>query len=201
MQTWNLVFLLGFAIYVGIRGVFSAKTKANVQAERRVDLQERVLLFAVFIGGLLLPVLYLFTSLLAFADYKLPPFLPWFGVVAMAFGLWLFFRSHADLGQNWSLTLEIRVGHVLVTQGVYASTRHPMYSAILLFSIAQGLLLANWLAGWSALAAVGLMCVLRIPREEQMMCETFGEDYRRYMARTGRLFPRSRKLTPPGPQI
>ena len=196
MQTWNLVFLLGFAIYVGIRGVFAEKTRANVQAERRVDLQERVLIFAVFIGCLLLPVLYLFTSLLAFADYKLPPFLPWFGVVAMPFALWLFFRSHADLGENWSQTLEIRVGHRLVTGGVYTSTRHPMYSAILLFSLAQGLLLANWLAGWSGLVATSLMFMLRMPREEKMMSDTFGEDYRRYMARTGRLFPRSDRRTP-----
>lgn len=200
MRTWDLVFLVGLAVYVVIRGVFIEKTRANVKASRRVDLQEGVLLFSVFTTTLLLPLLYLFTSLLTFADYTLPLPAPWCGVVVMPFALWLFFRSHADLGQNWSQTLEIRAGHVLVTQGVYRSTRHPMYSAILLFSLAQGLLLANWLAGWSGLVAVGAMFVLRIPREEQMMRDTFGLDYRRYMARTGRLFPPWTKPAPSEPR-
>ncbi len=30
----------------------------------------------------------------------------------------------------------------------------------------------------------------RIPREEHMMLAKFGEDYRRYMPRTGRIIPR-----------
>ena len=35
-----------------------------------------------------------------------------------------------------------------------------------------------------------LLYVVRAPREERMMCEAFGKDYRDYMRRTGRLFPR-----------
>lgn len=176
-----------------IRGVFIGKTKKNIKAEARVDLQERVLLLLVFVGGLLLPLIYLVTPLLAFADYTFASPVPWAGSVIMVLSLWLFFRSHADLGANWSQTLEIRVGHRLVTTGVYASVRHPMYSAILLFSLAQGLLLANWLAGWSALLSVAVMFALRIPREEEMMRDAFGDEYRRYMSRTGRLFPRLAK--------
>jgi protein-S-isoprenylcysteine O-methyltransferase Ste14 len=29
-----------------------------------------------------------------------------------------------------------------------------------------------------------------MPREEQMMCESFGQEYRDYMRRSGRLIPR-----------
>ena len=65
-----------------------------------------------------------------------------------------------------------------------------MYAAILLFDVAQGLMLANWLAGWSALAAFLLLYVIRAPREERMMVDGFGDAYRDYMRRTGRLFPR-----------
>ena len=190
MQPWNLVFVSGFVVYLAIRGVYAGKTKANVKADRRVDLRERLLLFLVFTSTLLVPLLYLLTPWLSFADTTKAPLLPWAGALIMGFALWLFYRSHADLGENWSMTLEIRVGHRLVTTGVYSRVRHPMYSAILLFSLAQGLLLANWLAGWSALGAVSVMFLLRMPREEQMMRDTFGEDYRRYMARTGRLLPR-----------
>ena len=97
---------------------------------------------------------------------------------------------HADLGQNWSVTLELRKGHQLVKQGVYRSVRHPMYSSIWLWCLAQGLPSGNWLAGWYGFVAFALMYFVRTPREEQMMCESFGEEYRNYMRQTGRLFPR-----------
>jgi protein-S-isoprenylcysteine O-methyltransferase Ste14 len=75
---------------------------------------------------------------------------------------------------------------------VYRRIRHPMYAAIFLFSLAQGLLLDNWLAGWSALATFAVMYLVRLPREEAMMIQQFGQEYRDYMNRTGRLLPRLR---------
>ena len=65
-----------------------------------------------------------------------------------------------------------------------------MYAAIWLFSLTQGVLLHNWLAGWSALAAFALMYLARIPREEEMMRSRFREEYEEYARRTGRIFPR-----------
>jgi protein-S-isoprenylcysteine O-methyltransferase Ste14 len=192
IQPWNLVFLIGFIVYVCIRGVFEQRTKSNEKAVDRADALEMALGAIVIPGGLLLPVIYLFTPWLSFADYHLPAFAPWSGAVLMVFALWLFYRSHADLGLNWSVTLVVRKGHQLVKQGVYRSIRHPMYSSIWLWCIAQGFLLANWLAGWYSLPAFALMYFVRTPREERMMCETFGQEYRDYMRQTGRLFPRMR---------
>jgi hypothetical protein len=34
----------------------------------------------------------------------------------LVIGLWLFYRSHADLGTNWSITLEVREQHRLITK-------------------------------------------------------------------------------------
>ena len=186
----NAVFLAGFIVYIAIRGRFAGTTKHNVKTVRRVDATEKILLALVGVTSLLLPVLYLFTPWLAFADYPLPAVAWWCGLVVMVAAIVLFYRSHADLGVNWSATLEMREGHTLVTDGVYRSIRHPMYAAILLFDVAQGLMLANWLAGWSALAAFLLLYVIRAPREEQMMLDGFGDNYRDYMRRTGRLIPR-----------
>ena len=199
LQPWNLVFLIGFIAYMGIRGVFERRTRGTEKTVRRIDACERILLVMVISTSLLLPMLYLFTAWLAFADYRLPAFVPWCGVVAMGLALWLFWRSHADLGVNWSVTLELRKDHQLVTNGVYRLIRHPMYASIWLFSLAQGLLLANWLAGWSVLVAFAVMYFVRTPREEQMMCEFFGDEYREYMRQTGRLVPRlsARHRMPP----
>jgi protein-S-isoprenylcysteine O-methyltransferase Ste14 len=190
MQPWNIVFLIGFLLYLGIRGRFARQTKNNEAILRRVDAQETILLVTVIATSLLFPILYLFTPLLQFVDYRLPVWVPWCGLTVMIAALWLFWRSHVDLGLNWSVTLEVRKGHQIVSDGVYRSIRHPMYAAIWLWCIAQGLLLENWLAGWSALLAFGCLYFLRTPREESMMREHFGVDYEDYVAVTGRLIPR-----------
>jgi len=192
MRPWNVVFLASFIAYMGIRAAYARRTRGNERAVSRVDRRDRALLLLVLIGSLLLPLVYLFTPLLAFADYRLPAFAPWAGAAVMAAALWLFWRSHADLGRNWSVTLELRKGHELVRHGVYRSIRHPMYASIWLYCLAQGLLLPNWLAGWSAFVTFGLLYFVRTPREERMMCESFGQEYRDYMRQTGRLFPRTR---------
>ena len=189
MPLWNLVFLAGFIVYVGIRGFYKQRTKGNELVVRRVDGVEKALMIIVIPGGLLLPVIYLFTPWLAFADYRLPAGAPWCGVLLMAAALWLFWRSHADLGQNWSVTLEVRKGHHLIAQGVYRSIRHPMYASIWLWCLAQGLMLQNWLAGWYAFFAFALMYFIRTPREEKMMRDFFGQEYVEYMQRTGRILP------------
>ena len=189
----NLLFLLGFLTQIVIRGYFARRTRSNEKVVRRVDALEKILLLLVIPGSLLLPVLYLFTPFLAFADYHLPDFASWSGTVLMIVSLWLFYRSHADLGQNWSATLEVRKGHELITHGVYRRIRHPMYASIFLFCLAQGLLLENWLAGWYPFFAFALMYFLRTPREERLMLDTFGPAYHEYMLSTGRLFPRLRR--------
>ncbi len=191
IQPWNLVFLIGLIIYLGIRYFFAQQTRGNEKAVSRKG-WDGILMAIVSVGTLLLPALYLFTPWLAFADYRLPAWAPWCGAVMMCFAIWLFWHSHADLGRNWSVTLEVRKDHQLISHGVYRSIRHPMYAAIWLISIAQALLLQNWLAGWSALVTFGLMYFVRISREERMMCEVFGEEYRLYMRQTGRIFPRFR---------
>src|SRR5207244_1948127 len=109
IQPWNLVFLAGFILYICIRGVFARRTKGNEKAVSRFDARDRILMGVVFVGNLLLPVLYLFTP---------------------------------------------------------------------------------WLAGWSAAVTFAVMYIGRVHREEQMMCEFFGQEYRDYMRQTGRLFPR-----------
>jgi protein-S-isoprenylcysteine O-methyltransferase Ste14 len=191
MDPWNVVFLAGFLAYATIRGVYESRTKGVERVDTRMaDARDRALVGAMVVGGLVLPVLYLATPWLDFADYRLPAALPWLGAAVMAIALWLFWRSHADLGLNWSPTLAIRKDHELVTHGVYRHLRHPMYAAIWLFSLAQGLLLQNWLAGWSAVAAFALMYFARVPREERLMQEAFGDEYARYALRTGRVFPR-----------
>ena len=111
------------------------------------------------------------------------------GVACLVVGLWLFYRSHDDLGTNWSITLEVREQHRLITHGVYRRIRHPMYTALLLYSVGQALVIPNWLAGPSYLVAFGIFFAFRVKAEERMMLEQFGDEYAGYAARTQRLVP------------
>ena len=103
--------------------------------------------------------------------------------------LWLLWRAHADLGRNWSPRLQITEEHRLVTQGVYAHIRHPIYAAVWLTGLAQLLMLANWIAGPACLILYLPGYLVRVPREEGMMRDHFGDEYRAYAERTGAIFP------------
>ena len=106
------------------------------------------------------------------------------------FALWLLWRAHHDLGKNWSSTVQIRSEQALVTQGIYHYLRHPIYSAHILWGLAQAFMLPNWLAGWGGLLFIIPVFLIRIPNEEKTMVDQFGEAYIEYMKKVGGVFPK-----------
>ncbi|HTF88776.1 MAG TPA: protein-S-isoprenylcysteine O-methyltransferase [Planctomycetota bacterium] len=191
MNPWfgAIPFLVALAASIAMRAPHIERGKTVKVVQSHKGKLERVLFALVGIGGLLLPLLYLATPWLAFADYPLRPWALACGLALIAVWLWLFHRSHADLGTNWSVSLELRERHSLITSGVYSRLRHPMYAAIFCHAIAQALLLANWIAGPAMLVAFTLMFALRLSREERMLRQHFGAAYEDYAKRTKRLVP------------
>ncbi|MEO1049744.1 MAG: protein-S-isoprenylcysteine O-methyltransferase [Bacteroidota bacterium] len=186
----KVVYGVFMVIYSIIRRPHERLNKENKIIDDQKSTQEKLLLFLVFIGMMMLPLIYVFTNVLSFANYHLPIWLHISGIVTMSVSVWLFYRSHKDLGRNWSVSLEIREEHSLVSSGVYGRIRHPMYTAIWLWVIGQALLLNNYVAGLSGLVFFGLLYFLRVGQEEKMMESTFGETYRAYKLRTGRVLPK-----------
>src|SRR5437773_2410256 len=123
--------------------------------------------------------------------FNFRPFNGWYyGFVQLRGGIALErLGSHSDLGTNWSITLEVREQHRLITQGVYRRIRHPMYLALVLYSIGEALVIPNWVAGPANLIAFAILLALRVRAEERMMGEEFGDEYAVYSARTKRLIP------------
>jgi protein-S-isoprenylcysteine O-methyltransferase Ste14 len=153
------------------------------------DVREFALLGASLIGLGIVPAVYVAIHFPRFADYPLVPVLSYVGIAAGVACLWLFHRTHRDLGHNWSVSLDLRERHTLVTAGVYGLVRHPMYTAFWLMALAQLLLLPNWVAGPAGLVGFGILFFGRLRREEEMMIAAFGEEYRAYMRRTARVVP------------
>jgi protein-S-isoprenylcysteine O-methyltransferase Ste14 len=83
---------------------------------------ERVLLACMTVG-FVLTLLWVATPVLRFADYSLRPVAFVAGAACLAAGLWCLYKSHADLGANWSVTLEVREKQQLVTHGIYRHVR------------------------------------------------------------------------------
>ena len=191
-----LVWMVVFVATAAIRTPFSLQTAKVAVSERRWDSTENAVLAAMMVSMMVLPLLYVGTPLLAFADYGLPDWATLIGVALQLPFIWLFWRSHVDLGLNWSPGLEVRETHSLVTRGVYRRMRHPMYAAIWLGVLGQPLILHNWLAGALVVPAFAALYVTRLPKEEAMMRERFGADYETYAARTGRVIPRFGSVPP-----
>ena len=180
--------LLGGLILVVIRARYRFKIQNANAVKNRMGRLE-VALLALASIGFVVPLLWVVSSVFAAADYSLHliPFIA--GLLCLMLGLLFFVRAHAALGANWSATLKVQEGHELITSGIYRHVRHPMYLALLLYSLGQALVIPNFVAGPSCGAAMAVLFLLRVNVEERLMLEHFGKDYQVYIARTKRLIP------------
>ncbi len=185
----KIVWALGCVGWYAIRLPHARRARKTPVVHRNERTRERVLLAISFTGLFIVPLAYVATGQPRFASYPFQPALAWAGTAIFAAALYLFHRTHFALGRAWSVTLEIRDKHALVTDGIYRYVRHPMYSAFWLWALAQTLLLPNWIAGPAGLVGFGTLFFCRVGHEEKMMLETFGEEYRAYVAKTCRIIP------------
>jgi len=106
----------------------------------------------------------------------------------MLIGIWICWHMWATntIRQWWTRDR-------LCTTGPFRFVRHPIYCGGLLFAGPGAALLIN---SWVVLLLPIVMCPIwsiLVRKEEAMMTAVFGEEYRRYAARTGRFFPRFRQ--------
>jgi protein-S-isoprenylcysteine O-methyltransferase Ste14 len=189
---WKILFFVLWAGTVIIRMPYTRRYK-NIKIVKVAGRRREIILvgFAT-IGMTIVPLIWVFSSLLCDYAMGLPGWVRWLGVLLYCCGLWLFRIVHHSLGNNWSPILEITERHTLVQTGVYQKIRHPMYSLIWLWIIAQWLITSNWCVGISGTVAWATLYYVRVAREEAMMAAHFGDTYRDYMKTTGRLMPKIR---------
>jgi protein-S-isoprenylcysteine O-methyltransferase Ste14 len=132
-----------------------------------------------------------FPASFQWASLPLPVWLRWLGVAAGLFCTLLFYWTLSSLGKNLTDTVVIRAAATLVTHGPYRWVRHPFYVTTALLMAAVTLLTANGFIGVCSVLVLSLLA-MRTPKEEQMLIERFGDEYRSYMKKTGRFIPRIR---------
>lgn len=187
---FKIAFVVLWIIYIFIRVPFENIYKKEEKIKIFCPAKEKILFFLMSLGLIVIPIVCLFTSFLASFDIQLPVWARLLGIVISILSLFYFNWIHKTLGSNYSPTLEIRKGHQLIKVGPYKSIRHPMYTQIWFWTIAQFLIVSNMLGGLSGIAAWAVLYFIRVPKEEKMMIEYFGDEYLEYMKQTGSVFPK-----------
>lgn len=187
---FKISFVALFIVYVLIRVPFAKIHQKEEILNRIHAAREKFMVFLMSIGLLLMPMLWLFTTWLDDFSMEFPVWLRFAGVALAGGSLFYFQWIHQTLGANWSPTLEIRKGHQLIKSGPYKNIRHPMYAQIWLWTIAQCLMISNYIAGFTGIMAWAVLYFIRINQEEKLMIDKFGAEYEEYMKQTGRVFPK-----------
>ena len=187
----EILFLVSAFCVLAIRVYHRRATQgASPVVATRNTLLDTALLIAAMVAMAPIPMVYIFTPYLDLANFSVPVPLRWIGILTVFWAIFIFLRSHSDLGLNWSGFLELKERQELITHGIYRRIRHPMYAAVLIWSLGQALALTNWIAGPANIIVTLAFLGVRAPREEAMLLERFGKPYQDYMNQTGRFIPR-----------
>lgn len=191
---FRVLFVSVYALFAGVRIRYRGKNIGRKSAERNEGVGKAGIALALATLGYFASVaLYLlFPDLIGWAHISLPAPVRWAGLGLALTGVLLTFVTHHTLGEMYSARHEIQKKHLLITEGIYSRVRHPMYTSLNLFSLAISLMSSNiLLMVFALLVAVPFPWIAR--REERMLLDRFGNEYREYMKTTGRFFPRIRK--------
>lgn len=189
INSFQILYLICLAIIISIRIPYAKMYQKIPRTKSFQDYKDISLQALVGIGTGILPIIYVFTNCLDFANYELPFWLKIGGFLMLLASFYFFVRSHRDLGKNWSPSMEIRENHTLIKNGIYKYIRHPMYLSFGLWCSAIPLMLENWIVGGVAVFSIIPMYAFRMLKEEKMLVEEFGTDYETYMKETKRLLP------------
>ncbi|MCW4013371.1 MAG: isoprenylcysteine carboxylmethyltransferase family protein [Candidatus Bathyarchaeota archaeon] len=114
--------------------------------------------------------------------------------VPQIIGLSLFFIGcllHAwsvVVRERYATSWSMREDHKLITEPPYSLVRHPSYLAYMLMIIGITLVWLKWFTLLPWVAIPGYVMVSR--REEELLIERFGDQYREYMKQVGAFIPR-----------
>lgn len=183
------IFIVAFAAH---RGYYVRKhgSEENTLKKRENGLASKLAGILGLAGFIAMFTYVLNPNWLSWSSLSLPFWLRWIGVGIATLGFVLLQWAQNTLGNNWSDTPRMIKGQSLITSGPYQVIRHPIYTAFLFILGSMLLISSNWLIGFTWIGMTILEVASRIGFEESLMLEYFGDSYREYMKRTGRLFPK-----------
>jgi protein-S-isoprenylcysteine O-methyltransferase Ste14 len=197
-QTFRLLLIAGALTILPIMVYHRLKAGTGEPLDRR---QEGLVMLAVLrpVGVCLIAGIGVYLvnpGGMAWASMPLPDPVRWTGIALEAAAAVLVWWTVHTLGPNLTDTVVTRRAHTLVVDGPYRWVRHPFYLSGTLVVFANGLAAANWFLLAGAVLMVTLFRV-RTTIEEAHLVARFGDDYRQYVAQTGRFLPRLERRPSP----
>ena len=182
-----LIILIIVFLVIRVRDV-----KRFQKRERKINKSTKTDLFLLgfnTFGMVIIPVIYCLSTYFDGFMMHLSDTIRVFGVFIYAASFLLMYFVLKELKGDWSMKLEIWKGHRLVTTGPYRYVRHPMYTAFFMMMAGQLLLTSNWFVGLFGIISFVIIYIYKIPREEMMLKEEFGQSYSDYRENTKKIIP------------
>ena len=197
---FRIAFSVSYILLIVIRGYYTKKTpfakksrKERFEDIRREGLPSTVVFLGMFWIQMIVALFYVLdVQLISWSYFILPLEIRVLGVILGTISILCVLWVHRTLAGSFSATLEVYEDHQLVTSGPFARVRHPLYSAHTLFNAGMVLISANWILLLFLIIGIPFT-YWRLSKEETMLIERFGDQYREYIKRTGRLFPKLRQ--------
>jgi protein-S-isoprenylcysteine O-methyltransferase Ste14 len=182
--TVGFVCAWGVLAVVWIAGAFSTKSTA-----RRASYASRLVLFVPLLCvGLLVSTHIIRPDWLVMRLSSNAPAIELLGLALTVLGCLFAVWARFTLGSNWSGLPDVKREHELIVKGPYKLVRHPIYTGLLL--ALAGSAVADGRSGWAMIWLLVLVSyVVKIRQEEQLMMQTFPQDYAAYRRRVKALIP------------
>jgi protein-S-isoprenylcysteine O-methyltransferase Ste14 len=111
----------------------------------------------------------------------------WVGAFFCLTGLSLLLWSLVSFGQSFRVGIDTEHPDKLITSGVFAVSRNPIYVAFAFILLGQFLIFSNWILLLYIGAAIWLFH-LQVLREEDYLQQHYGNEYLEYCDRVSRYF-------------
>ena len=198
VDSWmRVAFVVELLTLGGVRAAYAGTALGGKKGRRFKE--QPVVVVGMVVGGIVFYGVffaYLFSWDPQWLYIGLPDAVRWAALVAsllpLGFLLWVF-KAIGTAGAKYVVTSD---DQELVTTGPYARIRHPMYSWSIVWAITLLLYTDHWGVGGAFLGFLLFVVAVRVPSEEQVLIEHFGDEYLAYMARTGRYWPRTTRHDP-----
>lgn len=189
-KVFKIFLLVILYVYGAVRMPYMKNRDKIKYVKNKNTKLEKMNVFIAWLGMCLVPHLYAFTNIFEKYAMKVPFWGRSLAAILMILDVVYFYYIHKELSNNWSPILEIRENQKLITSGVYKYVRHPMYTQCWAWVFLQGIVSSNAFVWIFGLLSWGFLYFTRVFNEEKLMLEEFGDEYKEYMNKTGRILPK-----------
>lgn len=183
LRVTAFIFYLGRFLYWITSSRYAAKAKPSLKPLVLKHYTARIVTLGLD--------MFILLQLLGLSVFMMPKstYLPIIGLGLLIVGVGISVAARISLGVNWTHGSEYQVKkkHDLVTRGVYAYIRHPIYTGFALSYIGAELVAQSYL--FISFLAFFIVMYFQGRREENLLLAHFGDEYKKYMRHTKMLIP------------